>query len=233
VVLRALALQDVDLQPEAIAEWDNARAAWSNEPVKLYLLARLASDRGFPYIALKAAEDLADRSPEHGFATAPEALRRLIFPTPYADLIQEQADQRKLDPLVLYAMFRQESRFNPGAQSGAGALGLAQVIPTTAQGIAQNLQTPDFQADDLFRPAVGVRFGAFYFDRQLDAMHGSLPGALAAYNGGLSNAQRWAGGDSVTDQDLFTEGIDYDETRGYVKLVVSYYGAYRRLYAAP
>jgi soluble lytic murein transglycosylase len=232
-VLRALALQDVALQPEAIAEWDAARATWSNDPVKLYLLARLAYDRGFPYIALKAAEDLADRSPEHGFAKAPEALRRLIFPTPYADLILEQADERKLDPLALYAMFRQESRFNPGARSGAGALGLAQVIPTTAAGIAQNLQMPDFQADDLFRPAVGVRFGAFYLDRQLDAMHGSLPGALAAYNGGPSNAQRWAGGDSVTDQDVFTEGIDYDETRSYVKLVVGYYGAYRRLYALP
>ena len=130
-------------------------------------------------------------------------------------------------------MFRQESRFNPGAHSGSGALGLAQVVPTTAEGIAQNLQVPDFQADDLFRPAVGVRFGAFYLARQLDAMHGSMPAALAAYNGGPSNAQRWAGGDSVTDQDLFTEGIDYDETRSYVKLVVGYYGAYRRLYAVP
>ncbi len=232
-VRRALALQDVALQPEAIAEWDAAHATWRNDPVKLYLLARLAYDRGFPYIALKAAEDLADRSPEQGFAKAPEALRRLIFPTPYADLILAQASERKLDPLVLYAMFRQESLFNPGAHSGAGALGLAQVIPTTAEGIAQNLQVPNFQADDLFRPAVGVRFGAFYLDRQLDAMHGSLPGALAAYNGGLSNAQRWASGDSVTDQDLFIQGIDYDETRSYVKLVVGYYEAYRRLYAVP
>jgi soluble lytic murein transglycosylase len=232
-VRRALALQDVALQPEAIAEWDTARAAWSNDPVKLYLLARLAHDRGVPYIALKAAEDLADHSPDHDAANVPEALKRLIFPTPYADLILEQADQRELDPLALYAMFRQESRFNPGAQSGAGAIGIAQVMPATGEGIAQNLQMPDFQTDDLLRPAVGVRFGAFYIARQLDALHGSLPGALAAYNGGPSNAQRWAGGDSVIDQDLFTEGIDYDETRNYVKLVVGYYGAYRRLYALP
>jgi len=180
-----------------------------------------------------AAEDLADQSPEHGFAKVPEALRRLIFPTPYADLILEQAHERNLDPLALYAMFRQESRFNPGAHSGAGALGIAQVMPATAEGIAQNLQVPDFQIDDLLRPAVGVRFGAFYLARQLDAIHGSLPGALAAYNGGPGNAQRWAGGSSVTDQDLFTESIDYDETRSYVKLVVGYYGAYRRLYALP
>jgi soluble lytic murein transglycosylase len=232
-VQRALALQDVALQPEAIAEWNTARAAWVNDPVKLYLLARLAADHGVPYIALRIAEDLAAQSPDQGAANVPEALRRLIFPTPYADLILEQADQRELDPLALYAMFRQESHFNPGAQSGAGALGLAQVVPTTGEGIAQSLQVPDFQADDLLRPTVGVRFGSFYLARQLDAMHGSLQGALAAYNGGPGNAQRWAGGDSVADPDLFTEGIDYDETRSYVKLVVGYYGAYRRLYAAP
>ncbi|HEU5100837.1 MAG TPA: transglycosylase SLT domain-containing protein [Roseiflexaceae bacterium] len=231
-VLRALALQDVALQPEAIAEWNQARAAWRDDPIKLYLLARLAHDHGVPYIALLAAEDLAERSPEHGFAKAPEALRRLIFPTPYADLIAAEANQRGLDPRALYAMLRQESRFNPGAQSGAGALGLAQVMPSTGEGIAQNLQIQGFQAADLLRPAVGVQFGAFYLDHQLDAMGGSLPGALAAYNGGPSNAQRWAGGASVADQDLFTEGIDYDETRNYVKLVYGYYGAYRRLYAA-
>jgi soluble lytic murein transglycosylase len=232
-VLRASALQDVGLQPESIAEWNQARAAWSDDPVKLYLLARLAHDRGAPYIALKAAEDLADRSPEHGSGRVPEALRRLIFPTPYADLVLAQAQELGLDPLALYAMLRQESHFNPGARSGAGALGLAQVMPATAAGIAQNLQIADFQETDLFRPTVGVRFGAFYLARQLDAMQGSLPGALAAYNGGPGNAQRWAGGSNVADEDLFTEGIDYDETRGYVKLVYGYYGAYRRLYAAP
>jgi soluble lytic murein transglycosylase len=232
-VQRAIALQDVDLQPEAIAEWNTARESWREDPVKLYLLARLADDHGVPYIALKAAEDLTRRSPARGFAKAPEALRRLIFPTPYADVLLEQAGERDIDPLALYAMLRQESLFNPGARSGAGALGLAQVIPGTAQGIAQNLKLDGFQEDDLFRPAVSIRFGAFYLGHQLGTMDGSLPGALAAYNGGPGNAQRWAGGTAVADQDVFVEGIDYDETRGYVKLVYGYYGAYRRLYAAP
>jgi soluble lytic murein transglycosylase len=232
-VIRAIALADVGLQPEAIAEWNAARAAWSQDPVKLYLLARLAHDHGVPYIALKAAEDVAKLSPSEGFAGAPDALRRLIFPTPYAEVVVAAAREHGLDPLALYAMLRQESLFNPGATSGAGALGLAQVMPGTAQGIAQNLQVAEFAEADLYRPAVSIRFGAFYLGHQFATMSGSLQAALAAYNGGPGNAQRWAGGTSVADQDLFTEGIDYSETRNYVKLVYGYYDAYRRLYAAP
>jgi soluble lytic murein transglycosylase len=231
-VARAIALRDVGLQPESIAEWNEARAAWKEDPRKLYLLARLAHEHGAHYVALKAAEEVGYLSPDQSFANAPEALRRLIFPTPYADVALVQAREHGVDPLALYAMLRQESLFNPGATSWVGARGLAQVMPATAQGIAQNLEVADFHENDLYRPALSIRFGAFYLGRQLAMMEGSLPGALSAYNGGPGNAQRWAGGTTVADQDLFAESIDYPETRGYVKLVYGYYGAYRRLYQA-
>jgi soluble lytic murein transglycosylase len=232
-VRRAIALEEVDLQAESIAEWNAARDEWHDDPVNLYLLARLAHERGAPYIALKAAEDLAERSPGHSFDKAPDALRRLIFPTPYSDAALAYAREYDIDPRALYALLRQESLFNPGALSWAGARGLGQIMPATAQGIAQNLKLEGFQETDLFRPALSIRFGAFYLSRQLDMMRGSLHGALSAYNGGPGNAQRWAGGAAVTDPDTFTEGIDYPETRGYVKLVYGYYGAYKRLYTWP
>jgi soluble lytic murein transglycosylase len=133
----------------------------------------------------------------------------------------------------LYALLRQESLFNPGATSWVGARGLAQVMPATGQGIAQNLGVTDFHETDLYRPAVSIRFGAFYLGYQQRAMNGSLQAALSAYNGGPGNAQRWAGGTSVPDPDMFTEVIDYEETRSYVRLVYGYYGAYQRLYALP
>ncbi|HNP85257.1 MAG TPA: transglycosylase SLT domain-containing protein [Kouleothrix sp.] len=232
-VLRAIALNDVGLQPEAIAEWNAARSAWHADPSKLYLLARLAYDHNVPYIALKAAEDVARAAPDASFAHAPEALRRLIFPTPYSSVLLAQAREYKLDPLALYALLRQESLFNPGATSWVGARGLAQVMPATAQGIAQNLGIAEFHEQDLYRPALSIRFGAFYLGHQLNSMQGSLQGALAAYNGGPGNAQRWAGGTTVADPDGFTEAIDFAETRNYVKLVYGYYGAYQRLYSIP
>jgi peptidoglycan lytic transglycosylase len=232
-VRRAIALQDVDLQPESIAEWNAARVAWYNDPLKLYLLARLAHEHDTPYIALKAAEDLTQLSPDKGYANAPTALRRLIFPTPYSDAALAYAQKHGLDPRMLYAMLRQESLFNAGAISWAGAQGLGQIMPATAQGIAQNLKVEGFQEADLLRPTVSIRFGAFYLNHQLAMMEGNFQGALSAYNGGPGNAQRWAGGTIVADPDLFTEGIDYPETRGYVKLVYGYYGAYKRLYRWP
>jgi len=232
-VARASELGEVGLRPEAIAEWNEARLAWRSDPLKLYLLARLADERGAAYVALKAAEDVAKLSPGHGFSGAPEALRRLIFPLPYAEVGLSQSREHGVDPLALYALLRQESLFNPGALSSAGARGLGQIMPATAQGIAQNLKIEGFQESDLFRPALSIRFGAFYLSRQLELMGDSLPGALSAYNGGPGNAQRWAGGTTVADPDLFTEGIDYPETRGYVKLVYGYYGAYKRLYKWP
>ena len=232
-VRRAIALQEVGLQPEAIAEWNAARAAWRDDPLKLYALARLADAQGVPYIALKAAEDVIRLSPADAFAAAPQALRRLLFPTPYSDVVIEQARAQGLDPRALYALLRQESLFNPGATSWAGARGLAQIMPGTAQGIAQNLRVDGFHEADLYRPVVSIRFGAFYLGHQLKTMGGSLQGALAAYNGGPGNAQRWADGTTVSDPDMFTEGIDYAETRDYVKLVYGYYGAYRRLYKWP
>jgi soluble lytic murein transglycosylase len=215
-----------DRREEALGAWRAQLEAWRDDPGRLYLLARLAHERGVHYVALVAAERVAALGP----GGEPAALRRLIYPAPYRAIVVREARERGLDPLALYALLRQESHFNPAATSWVGARGLAQVMPETAQGIAQALGVEGFDPDDLYRPEVSVRFGAFYLRRQLDNTGDSLPGALAAYNGGLSNAWRWAGGETVADQDMFVEQIDFAETRNYVKLVYGYYGAYRAIY---
>lgn len=226
---RAAQLARVGLQREAVNEWRAALHVATDQPWALLRLARTAHEAGVPYIALLAAEELAGLAPETALPR-PLTLRRMIYPTPYPALVTREAAERGLDPRLLYALFRQESLFNPGATSWVGARGLAQVMPETGQGIAQNLGVSDFHLDDLYRPAVSVRFGSYYLSRRLADMEGSVHGALAAYNGGLGNAQRWAGGSRVADPDLFTEAIDFGETRGYVRAVYGFWGAYQELY---
>jgi soluble lytic murein transglycosylase len=232
VAARATLLAQVGLPSEALGEWLDALDAARGSADGLLRVARGAHESGVTYVALQAAEALAALAPLTA-PPQPTALRRLIFPTPYAELVQREALEQGVDPRLLFALFRQESLFNPDATSWVGARGLAQVMPETGQGIAQNLGVSDFQLDDLYRPAVSVRFGAFYLGRRIQDMEGSVHAALAAYNGGLGNAQRWAGGSSVADPDLFTEVIDFPETKGYVRAVYGFWGAYKELYGAP
>lgn len=230
--LRAIGLDEVGLQDEAIAEWNSSREAWSDEPMALQEVARMAYTHEQPYIALKVAEQIQRLAPAEALPV-PDALNRLIFPTPYHHLIIDKAGEHGLDPRLLYALIRQESLFNPYATSWVGARGLGQVMPATGQNIAQQLGIANFNSDDLYRPSVSIRFGAYYIAQQVAMMQGSIQAGLSAYNGGPGNAQRWAGGTVVADPDLFTEGIDYDETCNYVKRVYGYYRTYQQIYALP
>ncbi len=230
-VRRATLLAAVGLGSESRDAWIAALDQWDADAPRLVELSRLAHAQGSTYIALRAAARLARLAPAG--ATPPQALDRLRYPAPYPDLVAQQTAERSLDPRLLYALLRQESLFNPQATSWVGARGLAQVMPETGQGIAQGLGLANFSPDDLYRPAVSVRFGAVYLKDRLDDLGGNVQAALSAYNGGLGNARRWAGGSNVADSDLFTEGVDFAETRGYIKAVYGFYAAYQRIYARP
>ncbi len=225
---RAAQLEAVGLQREATAEWLQALEE-RRQPGDRLELARAAYAAGAFYPALLAAERLVRQAPAEA-PPVPIALQRLRFPTPYPELMSRESRERGIDPRLLYALLRQESLFNPGATSWVGARGLGQIMPATGEGIAQNLGVTDFLLDDLYRPAVSIRFAAFYLGRRISDMEGSIHGALSAYNGGLGNAQRWAGGSRVADPDRFSEVIDFPETQGYLRAVYSFWGVYRSLY---
>ncbi|MDW8148847.1 MAG: transglycosylase SLT domain-containing protein [Roseiflexaceae bacterium] len=229
-VQRALELDALNLRVEAMAEWSAALAARNENPYALYLLGRYAHDRGAAHVALRAANRLVRLAPGSNSAGVPLALRRLLYPVPFTSVVLTRAREFGVDPALMFALLRQESAFDPAATSWAGARGLAQVMPATGQGIARALGVTGFHETDLYRPDLSVRFGAFYLSRQLAAMNSSLEGALAAYNGGPGNARRWSRGAPITDPDLFTERIDFSETRNYVKSVIAQYDVYRRLY---
>jgi soluble lytic murein transglycosylase len=231
-VQRATALAEVLLPAKSHSEWRDALGAWGDDPHRIALLAQAAHERQQTTIAMEAAAQLASLAPIEA-GQPPPALGRLRYPTPHAQIVIAAAQEQQLDPLALYALVRQESSFSPGAVSAAGARGLAQIMPDTGSGIAQRLGVTPFDERDLHQPQLGLRFGAFYLANQLRSNDGNLYVALAGYNGGPANAERWAADLGLDDQDLFVELIDFGETRAYVKLVYANYRSYQQIYRAP
>ncbi|MEX2081349.1 MAG: lytic transglycosylase domain-containing protein, partial [Dehalococcoidia bacterium] len=162
---------------------------------------------------------------------APRELLRLAYPLPYANELTRAAELETVPPLLLAAIVRQESRFDPLAGSSAGANGLTQVVGPTGEAIAASLGRP-WNPADLARPSVSLRYGAHYLSAQLDAFEGNVFAALAAYNGGPGNASRWLDAQRWPGADGFIEAVDFNETRHYLEIVLENYGWYRYLYAA-
>jgi len=160
---------------------------------------------------------------------APPYIARMRYPAFFHELVEKEAQSYGFNPLLLLALIRQESLFNQTAISSANAKGLTQVIPSTAQYIAERLGWSDFEDRDLFRPYVSIAFGAYYLDEQLRIFDGNRAAALAAYNAGPGYTGDWvrlSGG----DVDALVATITFDETRRYVQRIYSHYTIYSQLY---
>ena len=132
----------------------------------------------------------------------------------------EPARNYDLDPALLAWVIYQESKFKADAKSRSGAIGLMQLLPDTAKGIAVHTGGTRFRVDDLYDPEINVRYGAWYLRHLLDKYHDEDT-ALAAYNAGQQNVDRWR---------AEGRGIAFAETRHYVKRVEHLKTLYRRGY---
>ena len=126
-----------------------------------------------------------------------------------------------IDPALLAAVIEQESKFRADAKSSAGAIGLMQLLPDTAKGIAIHTGGSKFVLSDLYNPEINIRYGAWYL-HHLMQRYGDEKTALAAYNAGQQNVDRWR---------AEGKGIEFPETRAYVDKVERLKGIYRRAYA--
>jgi soluble lytic murein transglycosylase len=146
-------------------------------------------------------------------------------------LIIPEAQNYGHDPLFIYSIVRQESLFEGFVRSTAGAHGLMQVVPPTGAQLATELNwPPSYDAEDLYRPNVSVRFGSYYLRKNRDQLGGNLYAALAAYNAGPGNAIVWRelAGD---DPDLLLEIIRFQETRDYIRFIYEIFNTYRTFYS--
>jgi soluble lytic murein transglycosylase len=159
----------------------------------------------------------------------PDPAWRILYPVEYQDKLVEAARQEDLDPALLAGIIWQESTFDAGAVSAVGARGLMQIMPATGKSLARSLGVR-YRAGTLFDPEMGLRLGARYFRRLLDAFGGHVERALAAYNAGPGRAGVWAAARPQATAEEFIEGIPYPETRGYVMGILAHREHYRRLY---
>lgn len=214
-IQRASALQNYDLRFEARQEWQ--LAILSLDDRQLLALAE--------YAARQQWYDLSILTADKTRFMHDSALR---YPTPFRELMQNAAQAQALETDWVYGIIRQESRFMHFARSGAGAVGLMQVMPATASWIAKRMGWQDFRQDKVREIDSNIRLGTYYMRYTLDTLNGQMLLATAAYNAGPSRARRWLGQD-LMDGTIYAETIPFTETRQYVQKVMAntYYYAQR------
>jgi soluble lytic murein transglycosylase len=152
--------------------------------------------------------------------TEPGWYERLRYPLEYEQIVVGHAENYDLEPHLLAAVIYQESKFDADAVSSSGAVGLMQLLPETAQGIADRTGGTGWHERDLVDPELNIRYGSWYLRHLLDK-YGDEELALAAYNAGQANVDRWR------EQGV---GIQFDETRHYVRRVQKLKAIYARAY---
>ena len=151
------------------------------------------------------------------------ALQELTLPLRHEDVIRQQASEKDVDASLIAAVIYAESRFRDQT-SHAGARGLMQITPDAANEIERRSGGTSFRIDDLSDPEINIRYGTFLLGELIDRYDGNLIAALAGYNAGPSNADRWGGAEISIDD------IEFPETRGYVEAVLDKRAAYRDEY---
>jgi soluble lytic murein transglycosylase len=159
-----------------------------------------------------------------------QAVREITLPLRHDDIIRQQAADKGLDPALIAAVIYEESRFRDQT-SHAGARGLMQITPATAEYIARRSGGTRFVPADLATPQINIAYGSYFLRHLIDHYDGNEKLAVAAYNAGLTNVDGWvsrAGGPEAFDT---VRDIPFPETRAYVKNVFETRSAYREHYA--
>jgi soluble lytic murein transglycosylase-like protein len=158
---------------------------------------------------------------------------QMTYPRAYGGDVVADAQIEHLDPLLVHALIREESRYNPLALSRTKAMGLMQLMPGTAAGVAKIVGLPLSSNADVFKPDVNIRLGTHYLADVLRRADGNAMLAVASYNGGPNAVRQWLSDHKAAgynDFDVFVENIPFRETRDYVRKVFGSYWTYEEVY---
>ncbi len=154
----------------------------------------------------------------------------IFYPEPHRDIVFNAAYDNHIDPYLVFAIIRVESKFQPTAESPVGARGLMQIMPETAQWIASQQGIEEFDAADLHEPEVNIQFGCWYIANLSQEFNDNLPLVIAAYNAGRGQVGEWLQSGEWDGSLEGVKDIPFVETKQYIENVMQNYEAYRAIY---
>ena len=208
-MLRARELYYLDRLIDAKREWFQALRYLDQDQIKQ--AATLASKWLWHDSAIRTVAKTPHRSDYS-----------LRFPMPYKQQVMQHAEARELDPSIIYGVMRRESLFDPLARSSVGALGLMQLMPSTARRVAKSLGMKRPRKSDILRVENNIRLGTHYLRTVMNRFDNNVALAAAAYNAGPGNVKRWLPKNTIMSADLWVETVPFKETRNYVQAVLAY-----------
>ncbi|MGC7873597.1 lytic transglycosylase domain-containing protein [Desulfosporosinus sp. FKB] len=158
------------------------------------------------------------------------SFERILYPYPNQKIVEKYAAEYGVDPLLVVAIIREESKFLPQSQSHKGAVGLMQLMPSTAQSIAESLGDKSYSNEDLIKPEKNIQYGTWYLASLEKVFDNNLVLVIAAYNGGRGHVQEWMESGQIDPNNVRQEDIPFKETRDYVGRVLKSYQKYIKLY---
>ena len=225
---RAIELKTLGLDGDAAHEVAVLTERYSREPDALVALSTMLNEVGAYHQALRLARARFRDQLERTGGTFAPTLWNVAYPTGLLPTIKLQG-AKGVDPYLIAAIIREESQYDVKAVSRVGAIGLMQVMPATANTVAQRVGLPTLGREDLFDQETNIRIGVRYVEQLLEQFSGNLVYTIASYNAGPLAVGNWIAQYRGQGQDEFVELIPYQETRQYVKRVLRSYREYVRL----
>ena len=164
------------------------------------------------------------------FYNLKERIYKIIYPTDYSEYVEKYAKENNVDELLIYSIIKAESNFNADAKSQSDAIGLMQIMETTAVETAKELGYNYISEENLYEPELNIQIGVKYFTKLLKIYDDNINLAIIAYNAGIGNVDKWIENGTIKKDCSDLENIPYTETRNYVRKILRDYGIYKELY---
>ncbi len=220
---------ELALRKEKLASKDVGISSFP--PEVAYTLAEYYSSADMSYRALFYLESIWKNVPsDYELEAISQSFLKLLYPTPYKDLLLANREKSKVDPRFVLAIMRQESRFQPYAKSVSAARGLMQFIPSTAIRIANEIQLKEVSTDDLYNPEIAILLSNAYLAKLFLIFPNQLQAVAGAYNAGEKNMMRWFLRAKSDDPDRYVPEIMFVQSKDYVQKVMTNYRIYKAIY---